>query len=93
MKKKKNFITFEKHNKEVKTAQDRLRYFVSENVSTFQRKDYMQIHSSISTATASRDLKVGVRNGLFKKEGDKRLTTYVVDNSIKIQEFSNTVSQ
>lgn len=65
-----------RRNKEIKTANDRLRYFVSENVSSFSRKDYMEIFNSISTATASRDLKLGVEKGLFKKEGDKRRTVY-----------------
>ena len=42
----------------------------------FSRKEYMQLHKSISTATASRDLKNGVNCGLLDKRGEKTLTVY-----------------
>lgn len=42
----------------------------------FSRKDYLRQYKEISTATASRDLKFGVENGLLQKSGDKRMTTY-----------------
>jgi len=42
----------------------------------FTRKDYIQLHKGISTATASRDIANAVHNGLLKKDGDKALTTY-----------------
>ena len=43
---------------------------------SFSRKDYMRIFKSISTATASRDLKQAVESGILSKSGEKRLTTY-----------------
>lgn len=42
----------------------------------FSRKDYLQQFKEISTATASRDLRWAVDNGLLQKLGDKRLATY-----------------
>ena len=42
----------------------------------FSRKDYLRHFKEISPATASRDLKDAVADGLLKKYGDKRMTTY-----------------
>ena len=42
----------------------------------FSRKDYLLIFKTISTATASRDLKEAVIQKLVKKSGDKNNTTY-----------------
>ncbi|MCB9226420.1 MAG: Fic family protein [Chitinophagales bacterium] len=42
----------------------------------FSRKDYLQNFKEISQATASRDLKWGVEQGILNKTGDKRLTKY-----------------
>lgn len=60
------------------TASDRLEFARSifKN-STFSRKNYQIYLKNISNATASRDLKHGVKIGLLKKTGDKRTTTYV----------------
>lgn len=60
------------------TTQDRLNYFyeISEPGQSFTRKDYMQVFKEISTATASRDLKTGVEQHYFQKNGDKKNTTY-----------------
>lgn len=44
--------------------------------SSFSRKDYMLIHKTISSATASRDLKVGLDQGSLSKSGDKNHTKY-----------------
>jgi Fic family protein len=55
---------------------DRLRYFHSMNITSFSRKDYMEVFKDISSATASRDLQQGVKMGLFEKTGDKRNTVY-----------------
>jgi len=51
----------------------------------FTRQDYMKAFRSISTATASRDLKWAVGAGLLEKSGDKRLSIYhyLNDDSIK----------
>ena len=43
----------------------------------FSRKDYMELFKSISSATASRDLKEGVDEKLLHIEGEKRLARYV----------------
>lgn len=42
----------------------------------FSRKDYLLNYKEISQATASRDLKWGVEQGILNKTGDKRLTIY-----------------
>lgn len=42
----------------------------------FSRKDYQLYHKSISTATASRDLREAVTQGVITKMGDKRKTRY-----------------
>jgi len=44
----------------------------------FQRIDYLREFPEISSATASRDLKYAVDNGLIQKSGDKRLTEYCI---------------
>ncbi|MCB9302338.1 MAG: Fic family protein [Lewinellaceae bacterium] len=58
------------------TTDGRLEYFLSERDSPFSRKDYLQAFKQLSTATASRDLREGVRLGLLEKSGDKRNTIY-----------------
>lgn len=63
------------HNRAL-TAQDRLTYFCSLGTDSFSRKDYMEVFKDISSATASRDLKLGVAQGLLTKEGEKRNTRY-----------------
>lgn len=42
----------------------------------FSRQDYLRSFKNISQATASRDLKVAVENGIIEKDGDKRTTKY-----------------
>lgn len=55
---------------------ERLEMFLDITTETFTRKDYIKHYSEISTATASRDLKNGVENGLIEKSGDKKTTHY-----------------
>jgi len=55
---------------------ERLEIFLSGIVQSFTRKDYLKHYSEISTATASRDLKNKVENGLIEKFGDKKTTQY-----------------
>lgn len=57
---------------------DRLDYFLLLSIKEFNRKIYMGVFKDISTATASRDLKLGVKLGVFEKEGDKTKTIYRV---------------
>ena len=42
----------------------------------FSRQDYLRAFKNISQATASRDLKIAVDEGLIEKHGDKRTTKY-----------------
>jgi len=42
----------------------------------FSRQDYLRAFKEISSATASRDLKFAVDNGIIEKQGDKRTTRY-----------------
>jgi predicted HTH transcriptional regulator len=61
------------------TPRDRIDYFIAVfKEKCFSRKDYLNIFKDISTATASRDLKYGVQNNLFVKEGRKRNTIYQI---------------
>jgi len=46
----------------------------------FKRIDYMKLHKTISSATASRDLKKAVDLKLIFKKGDKRTTVYKFKN-------------
>lgn len=62
----------------IMSAEDRLNYFSEITTNTFNRKDYMMVFNEISSATASRDLKLGVEQGYFEKQGDKTTTVYKV---------------
>ena len=42
----------------------------------FSRQDYLRAFKNISQATASRDLKIAVDDGIIEKQGDKRTTKY-----------------
>ena len=59
------------------TTQDRIELYKSTiNDKEFSRKDYLFNYKEISQATASRDLKWAVEQGILTKIGDKRLTKY-----------------
>ncbi|HHJ50892.1 MAG TPA: Fic family protein [Phaeodactylibacter sp.] len=59
------------------TADERMRYFLSTTEDDFfTRKDYLKMFKDISTATASRDLRRAVKQGLIVREGDKRTSRY-----------------
>ena len=59
------------------TADERMRYFLSTTEDDFfSRKDYLKMFKDISTATASRDLRRAVKQGLIVREGDKRTSRY-----------------
>lgn len=55
---------------------ERLEIFLEGEIQEFTRKDYLKYFTDISSATASRDLKKGVNNGLIEKFGDKKTTLY-----------------
>lgn len=59
------------------TSSDRISHFKDRIKNhTFSRQEYMRVFKNISSATASRDLKEAVEQGILEKEGDKRTTTY-----------------
>ena len=59
------------------TDMDRLNYFLEMlNMEKFTRKDYLKVFPKISTATATRDLKKGVENGIIARTGTDRLASY-----------------
>lgn len=56
---------------------DRLDIFAAEWESEyFTRKDYLARFRELSTATASRDLKFGVDQGIIEKTGEKNTSKY-----------------
>jgi len=57
---------------------ERLEYFTQQKLTEFTRKDYLNVFSTISTATASRDLNKGIELNLFKKAGDRNKTKYII---------------
>ena len=59
------------------TNDDRIDIFQKKlNQDIFTRKDYLKCFKEISTATASRDLKLAVDNKIIEKFGDKRTAYY-----------------
>lgn len=59
------------------TDKERLKYFLEQiNTGTFTRKDYLKMFPEISTATATRDLRKGVEEGILARKGSDRLATY-----------------
>jgi Fic family protein len=48
----------------------------------FSRIEYLRHNKAISTATASRDLKDAVENGILEKVGEKRMTKYIFINNL-----------
>lgn len=54
----------------------RVEYALLQLNNWFDRKDYMKIHKGISTATASRDLKQLLDDGIIESSGGGRMTKY-----------------
>jgi Fic family protein len=65
-------------NNRILTSIDRLHYFIQLVPGEFTRKNYMDVFKSISTATASRDLKQGVELKLLQMTGKQNKTKYRV---------------
>ena len=61
------------------SSQDRIRLFLANGMKEFTRKDYMNSFKTISSATASRDLRLAVKEKLIIKKGDKNKTTYKIN--------------
>jgi Fic family protein len=56
---------------------ERLTYFLGQmDVAEFTRKDYLKMFPKISTATATRDLRKGVDNGVLNRNGNDRQSSY-----------------
>ena len=63
------------------TSIDRIKIFKEKTRSdSFTRQEYMRVFKDISSATASRDLKAAVDNGILDKTGEKRTTKYKFRN-------------
>lgn len=60
------------------SSPDRIHLFISSGIKKFTRKDYMNYFKTISSATASRDLLLAVKENLIEKSGDKNKTTYKI---------------
>lgn len=60
------------------SSSDRIRIFLTSGIKEFTRKNYMNYFKAISSATASRDLLLAVKENLVKKIGDKNKTIYKV---------------
>ncbi len=59
------------------TDLERLNYFLDQiENADFTRKDYLRMFTKISTATATRDLKKGVEEGILIRKGNDRLASY-----------------
>lgn len=55
---------------------ERIQIFIENIVDEFTRKDYLNYFKNLSSATASRDLKKAVEDGIISKKGDKKTTLY-----------------
>lgn len=56
--------------------ENRIEIFIEIFEEEFTRKDYLIYFKNLSSATASRDLRKAVENGIIVKQGDKKTTTY-----------------
>jgi Fic family protein len=65
-------------NGRIMSDTDRLEHFITLGFSDFSRKDYMNVFKSISSATASRDLKKGLEMQYFESMGSMNKTRYRV---------------
>jgi Fic family protein len=65
------------------SSDQRIRHFLSLGKNEFTRKDYMDVFKIISSATASRDLKKAVGNGVLFTEGTGNQTRYSLNKTIK----------
>lgn len=60
------------------SSAERIRIFIESGIKDFTRKNYMNYFKTISSATASRDLFLAVKDELVEKFGDKNNTIYKV---------------
>jgi Fic family protein len=60
------------------SSAERIRIFIESGIKEFTRKNYMNYFKTISSATASRDLLLAVKDELIEKFGDKSNTIYKI---------------
>ncbi|MFT4856430.1 MAG: putative HTH transcriptional regulator [Algoriphagus sp.] len=61
------------------TSDQRIMHFISLGKIEFSRKEYMDVFKTISSATASRDLKKAVESSLILAEGKGNQMRYVLN--------------
>ena len=66
------------YNNRVLKDTDRLEYFLNLGIKEFNRKDYMNVFKDLSSATASRDLKMGMEMNMFESIGKFNKTKYIL---------------
>jgi Fic family protein len=59
--------------------ENRIQVFLENFTGEFTRKEYLNYFKDLSSATASRDLKKAVEQGIIIKQGDKKTTVYSRD--------------
>jgi predicted HTH transcriptional regulator len=65
-------------NGQILTSDQRIAHFLSLGRKEFSRKDYMDVFKTISSATASRDLKKAVESDIFLAEGKGNQMRYFI---------------
>lgn len=65
-------------NSQTMTSEQRIAHFISLGKNEFSRKDYMDVFKTISSATASRDLKKAVESSLILAEGKGNQMRYFI---------------
>jgi Fic family protein len=63
------------------TSDERISYFLTLGKNEFSRKDYMEVFKSLSSATASRDLKKAVEKKMFLAEGEGNQMRYSLNKT------------
>jgi len=63
-------------NRRILKDKDRIDYFLALGINDFSRKDYMNVFKDISSATASRDLKLGIELNVLDCFGSDNKTRY-----------------
>jgi predicted HTH transcriptional regulator len=63
------------------TSDQRIAHFISLGKIEFSRKEYMDVFKTISSATASRDLKKAVEKKLFLAEGEGNQMRYSLNKT------------
>lgn len=60
------------------SVENRIAYFISLGKTAFAHKEYMDVFKTISTATASRDLKKAMKQKLLTLEGSGNQMRYFI---------------